>query len=129
MSQTFRPSADLRYGLVCLGPRRYVIARLDAFRVLHFVWPAWDFLDMYHKSDTFCMVFHTLAGSRGGGGGGVLGWGGVISAAPRDHVYRGGGGRGGGLGVGWSHKRRATQCEGKDSADSRCGFLCPCTLS
>ena len=27
-----------------------------------------------------------------GGGGGVLGWGGVISAAPRNHVYRGGGG-------------------------------------
>ena len=26
--------------LPCLGPRRYVIARLDAFRVLHFVWPA-----------------------------------------------------------------------------------------
>ena len=73
---------------------------------------------MCHKSDTFCMVFHTLAGSRGGGGRGVsgwggvmsaaitciagggggrgvLGWGGVISAAPRNHVYRGGGGGGG----------------------------------
>ena len=57
-----------------------------------------------------------------------MGWGGVISAAPRDHVYRGGG-EGWGLGAGWSHKRRATQCEGKDFADSRCGFLCPCTLS
>ena len=57
---------------VCLGPRRYVIARLDAFRVLHLC-PAWDFLDMYHKSDTFCMVF------AGGGGGEEASWGGVGS--------------------------------------------------
>ena len=84
-----------------MGPRRYVIARLDAFRVLHFVWPAWDFLDMYHKSDTFCMVFHTLVGSRGGGGRRRLGVGwGHKRRATRSRVSRGGGGRGGVLGWG-----------------------------
>ena len=45
-------------------------------------------------------ISHARGFAGGGGGGGVLGRGGVISAAPRDHVYRGGGGGRGGV-LGW----------------------------